>query len=70
MDLTYNFMSGVCLESARRDARAAEREQGGRRRPPQEFSQRRVLFTIAITGIAVILGSLFFQRKTENTEMH
>ncbi|KAL6317748.1 hypothetical protein AAG906_030502 [Vitis piasezkii] len=58
------------VSPSRRDARAAEREQGGRRRPPQEFSQRRVLFTIAITGIAVILGSLFFQRKTENTEMH
>ena len=55
------------LESARRDARAAEREQGGQRRPPlQGFSQRRLLFTIAITGIAVLLGSLFFQKKTEN----
>ena len=57
----------VHLESARRDARAAEREQGGQRRPPlQGFSQRRLLFTIAITGIAVLLGSLFFQKKTEN----
>ncbi|RVW56199.1 hypothetical protein CK203_116388 [Vitis vinifera] len=67
MDLTYNFMLVLHLESARRDARAAEREQGGQRRPPlQGFSQRRLLFTIAITGIAVLLGSLFFQKKTEN----
>ncbi|KAJ9674074.1 hypothetical protein PVL29_023555 [Vitis rotundifolia] len=53
--------------SSSRDARAAERERGGQRRPPlQGFSQRRLLFTIAITGIAVLLGSLFFQKKTEN----
>ena len=65
-------MCGVCLDPARRDdARAAEREEGGgERSPPEEVSQRRVLFTIAITGIAVLLGSLFFQRKTGNSEMH
>ncbi|CAL5385730.1 unnamed protein product [Camellia sinensis] len=51
--------------------RAAERERGAQRRPPpHEFSRRRLLFTIAITGIAVLLGSLFFQRKTENNHVH
>ncbi|XP_034677234.1 XIAP-associated factor 1-like [Vitis riparia] len=60
-------VSDHTVSSSRRDARAAEREQGGQRRPPlQGFSQRRLLFTIAITGIAVLLGSLFFQKKTEN----
>ncbi|XVE60638.1 hypothetical protein DITRI_Ditri05aG0143900 [Diplodiscus trichospermus] len=50
-----------------RDVRAAEREQGARRRQPPEYSQSRLLFTIAITGIAVLLGSLFFQKKTETS---
>ncbi|EXC01183.1 hypothetical protein L484_025561 [Morus notabilis] len=58
-----------------RDVRAAEREQeaprGPRRQPlPQDVSRRRIIFTIAITGIAVLLGSLFFQRKTENSQVH
>lgn len=49
-------------------------------RPPQgehpprgrsnEFSPRRILFTIAITGIAVLLGSLFYQKKMENNQVH
>ncbi|KAK9270646.1 hypothetical protein L1049_026228 [Liquidambar formosana] len=52
-----------------RNVRAAERDQGAQRRQPREFSQRRILFTIAITGIAVLLGSLFFQRKSENSQV-
>ncbi|EOY15522.1 TRAF-type zinc finger domain-containing protein 1 isoform 5, partial [Theobroma cacao] len=53
-----------------RDVRAAEREQGAQRRQPPEYSRRRLLFTIAITGIAVLLGSLFFQKKTETSQVH
>ncbi|KAJ8747929.1 hypothetical protein K2173_013018 [Erythroxylum novogranatense] len=53
-----------------RDVRPAERGQGAQRRPPPEFSKKRFLFTIAITGIAVILGSLLFQRKPENNQMN
>ncbi|KAF7830042.1 XIAP-associated factor 1-like [Senna tora] len=53
-----------------RDVRAAERDDGARRRQRNNFSSRRLLFTIAITGIAVLLGSLFFQRKTEHSDMH
>ncbi|KAK9983144.1 hypothetical protein SO802_032669 [Lithocarpus litseifolius] len=49
-----------------RDVRAAERDQGAQRRQPPDFSRKRLIFTIAITGIAVLLGSLFFQRKTES----
>ncbi|KAI6687910.1 hypothetical protein NL676_024738 [Syzygium grande] len=37
---------------------------------PNEYSPRRILFTIAITGIAVLLGSLFFQKKLENNQVH
>ncbi|XP_014505402.1 XIAP-associated factor 1 isoform X3 [Vigna radiata var. radiata] len=41
-----------------------------RRRPQNDFSTKRLLFTIAITGIAVILGSFFLQRKAEPSDVH
>ncbi|XP_071717569.1 uncharacterized protein [Rutidosis leptorrhynchoides] len=53
-------------------SRANEAEREGdarRRRPPQDFSTRRVLFTVAVTGIAVVLGSLMFQRKPQSNEL-
>ncbi|XP_022727626.1 XIAP-associated factor 1-like isoform X1 [Durio zibethinus] len=53
-----------------RDVRATEREHGARRRQPPGYSRRRLLFAIAITGIAVLLGSLFFQKKTEPSLVH
>ncbi|TKY56353.1 XIAP-associated factor 1 [Spatholobus suberectus] len=51
-----------------RNVREAEREEGARRRRQNDFSTRRLLFTIAITGIAVILGS-FFYRGRQNPVM-
>ncbi|KAK8646764.1 hypothetical protein V6N13_120539 [Hibiscus sabdariffa] len=48
-----------------RDVRPAEREQGAQRRQPPEYSRRRLLFTIAVAGVAVLLGSLFFQKTME-----
>ncbi|KAF1893800.1 hypothetical protein Lal_00002332 [Lupinus albus] len=53
-----------------RDVRAAERDEGAQRRPQNEFSKRNLLFTIAITGVAVIVGSIFFQRKAEPSDVH
>ncbi|KAJ9187002.1 hypothetical protein P3X46_002502 [Hevea brasiliensis] len=53
-----------------RDVREAEGAPGAPIRQPHDYSRRRLLFTIAITGIAVILGSLLFQRKTENNQVH
>jgi hypothetical protein len=55
-----------------RDVRAAERRQpqGPQRRQPPDFSRKRLLFTIAITGIAVLLGSFLFQKKTEDSQVH
>ncbi|KAL3617844.1 hypothetical protein CASFOL_038165 [Castilleja foliolosa] len=52
-------------ESSRNNVRPPERARGAPRRQPHEFSPRRLLFTIAITGIAVLLGSIFFQRKPD-----
>ncbi|KAG8503204.1 hypothetical protein CXB51_001199 [Gossypium anomalum] len=54
-------------EGSSRDVRAAEREQARPRRQASEYSRRRILFTIAITGIAVLLGSLFF-KKTDSSQ--
>lgn len=50
----------------RRIPRAAEGDGNGRRRRDGNgVSHKRLFFTIAITGIAVLIGSLFFQRKPE-----
>lgn len=68
-ELTCNGVPDTTAESS--GAREAERERGARRRPPpQDFSTRRLVFTIAITGLAVVLGSLIFQRKPLNSDMH
>lgn len=36
---------------------------GRRRRDGNGVSYKRLFFTVAVTGIAVLMGSLFFQRK-------
>ncbi|KAK4751824.1 hypothetical protein SAY87_020622 [Trapa incisa] len=54
-----------------RVTRAAEGEDNRRARPqPHEFFPKRILFTVAITGIAVFLGSFYYQRKMENNPVH
>lgn len=54
-----------------RNVRETEGDPGAaRRRPQNDFSTKRLLFTIAITGIAVILGSFFLQRKAEPSDVH
>ncbi|KAK3006619.1 hypothetical protein RJ639_017666 [Escallonia herrerae] len=64
-----NGVPNITAESSR-NTREAERERAAGRGPRHEFLPKRLLFTIAITGIAVLLGSLFFQRKPGNYEMH
>ncbi|XAR62057.1 hypothetical protein NMG60_11016643 [Bertholletia excelsa] len=72
-ETTCNGVPDNVAESSR-GTRTPERDQAPRRRQPQPhphgFSTRRLLFTIAITGIAVLLGTLFFQRKTENDQVN
>lgn len=54
-----------------RGGRAVERDRSPQRRQqPNDFSRKRLLFTIAITGIAVLLGSLLFQKKAEHSQVH
>ncbi|XP_074263659.1 uncharacterized protein LOC141586357 [Silene latifolia] len=54
-----------------RDARTgAERPPRPERRAGPPFLRRHLLFSIAITGIAFILGSLLFQKKSDITPGH
>ncbi|KAK4274203.1 hypothetical protein QN277_017465 [Acacia crassicarpa] len=53
-----------------RDARARERDEGAGRRPQNDYPKRNILFTVAVTGIAVLVGSILFQRKTEPSDLH
>lgn len=61
-------------ESSRRGASAVEGDGSPQRRQPRprprprpnEFSRKRLLFTIAVTGFAVLLGSLLFQKKEQS----
>ncbi|XP_010254614.1 PREDICTED: XIAP-associated factor 1-like [Nelumbo nucifera] len=52
-----------------RDASASEREHDAHRRQPHDLSRRRLLLTIAITGIAVLLGSFFLQKKIDSNQL-
>uniref|UniRef100_A0A5B7CD99 Putative TRAF-type zinc finger domain-containing protein 1-like n=1 Tax=Davidia involucrata TaxID=16924 RepID=A0A5B7CD99_DAVIN len=49
-----------------RDIVATEREQGAQRRQQQhDFSRKHLLLTVAITGIAVLIGSFVFQKADD-----
>ncbi|XP_009601768.1 uncharacterized protein [Nicotiana tomentosiformis] len=63
-----NGGTNIVAESSR-NISPAERDRGAPRRQPHEFSKKRLLFTIAITGVAVLFGSLIFQRKVENSQV-
>ncbi|WOG98920.1 hypothetical protein DCAR_0418266 [Daucus carota subsp. sativus] len=41
------------------DTQGTERARGPRRRHPPEFSPKRLMYSIAVTGVAVLLGSVF-----------
>ncbi|MCD9641032.1 hypothetical protein HAX54_026846 [Datura stramonium] len=58
-----NGGTNITAESSRNTI-PAERDDGSPRRQPHDDSKKRLLFTIAVTGITVLFGSLFFQRKT------
>ncbi|KAG9130854.1 hypothetical protein Leryth_016987 [Lithospermum erythrorhizon] len=69
----YNHEIRCCSSAdnvVSRDSHVPARERGPPRREPNGFSPKRLLITIAITGIAVLLGSLFIQKKTESSQLH
>lgn len=57
------------IAESSRNTNPAERDHGAPRRQPREVSRKRLLFTIAITGIAVLFGSLVFQRKAKDSQV-
>ncbi|XP_075516818.1 uncharacterized protein LOC142551459 [Primulina tabacum] len=57
------------IADSSRNVRPPERDQGASRRQPREFSSRRLVYSIAVTGIAVLLGSFFFQRKPNHNQV-
>ncbi|KAH9626565.1 hypothetical protein KSS87_005545 [Heliosperma pusillum] len=77
---SFSFFSGYCdyndvdVGVDRRyvgDGRTgAERPPRPERRAGPPFLRRHLLFSIAITGIAFILGSLLFQKKSDITPGH
>ncbi|XP_021743775.1 TRAF-type zinc finger domain-containing protein 1-like isoform X1 [Chenopodium quinoa] len=71
-ETTCNGVSEAPLGTSRDFRPAAEREPRPRRRdtPAPAFPKRHLLITIAITGIAFILGSFFYQKKSENSTGH
>lgn len=70
-ETTCNGITDSTVSSSR-DARAAaaESEPRPQRRAPAALPRRHLLFTIAITGIAFILGSFFFQKKSESNPVN
>ncbi|XP_060173333.1 uncharacterized protein LOC132604031 [Lycium barbarum] len=57
------------IAESSRNTSPAERDRSAPRRQPHELSKKGLLFTIAITGVAVLFGSLIFQRKAEDNQV-
>lgn len=57
-----NGVPNIPAESSR-DAQGPESAHGPRRRWPSEFSPKGLICSIAVTGVAVLLGSVFIGRK-------
>ncbi|XP_049355282.1 uncharacterized protein LOC125819920 [Solanum verrucosum] len=64
-----NGGTNVIAESSRNTSPAERDHHDAPRRQPHEASRKRLLFTIAITGVAVLFGSLIFQKKAEHSQM-
>ncbi|XP_060173332.1 uncharacterized protein LOC132604030 isoform X2 [Lycium barbarum] len=61
-----NRCNGGTNNLAESSSSPAERDRGAPRRKPHEVPKPWLLFTIAITGVAVLFGSLIFQRKEDS----
>ncbi|KAK9743468.1 hypothetical protein RND81_03G241400 [Saponaria officinalis] len=66
-ETTCNGVVEGIVGSSRDGRTAAERPARPERRAGPPFLRRHLLFSIAITGIALILGSLIFQKKPDST---
>ncbi|XP_055810596.1 uncharacterized protein LOC129880533 isoform X2 [Solanum dulcamara] len=64
-----NGGTNIIAESSRNTS-PSERDHGGPRRKLRVVPKKRLLYTtIAIAGIAVLVGSLIFQRKSEDSQV-
>ncbi|RWR77351.1 XIAP-associated factor 1-like protein [Cinnamomum micranthum f. kanehirae] len=54
------------IAESSRNENVPERVQAAPRRPAHDLSRRHVLFTIAVTGVAVVIGSMFLQRSADS----
>lgn len=71
-DIRFHGPSDSTAGSSRGGNADVDRDQiPAQRRPPNRngYSQKRLFFTIAITGIAVLLGSIFLQRKGDSQQL-
>ncbi|XP_068654929.1 uncharacterized protein [Aristolochia californica] len=68
-DIQLHSSTESIAESSRipTDAMVPERRDIPRRQA-HGSSKRRILFTIAVTGIAVLLGSIFLQRRADHSQ--
>lgn len=64
-----NGRTNIMAESSRNTSPAEGYHHGAPRRQPREASRKQLLYTIAITGIAVLFGSLIFQKKAEDDQV-
>lgn len=63
----HSNLSGMA-ESSRDESGTAEREQSPPRQQAHGSSRRRIFFTIAIAGIAIIIGSFFLQKRVDTRQ--
>lgn len=79
-ETTCTGISDVSAESSRLTEPEREQQpqepQAHQRRPParpqhhgEADRRKNILFTIAVTGVAVVIGSLFFQKKVGSSEL-
>ncbi|XP_073002744.1 uncharacterized protein [Typha latifolia] len=68
-EIQFHGNSNDTAESSR-DRIISEQEERAPGRQDRDPSPKRLLFTIAITGIAVLIGSFLFQRRVDNNQPH
>ncbi|KAK1432227.1 hypothetical protein QVD17_09121 [Tagetes erecta] len=60
-EVSCNGVANTIPEASRATREANQEHVPRRRPPPRDLSTRRLIFTIAVTGIAVLLGSYLLQ---------
>ncbi|KAJ8645526.1 hypothetical protein MRB53_007274 [Persea americana] len=66
-DIQFHSSTDSVSESSSRDGSSitADRGQGAPRQQARDSSQKRILITIVVTGVAVVIGSIFLQKRAD-----